>query len=167
MRSQRQTPSEALRLRGAAKAAAVICLAATLPGCIILPLWERRSPEIVGFVHDNGRPVANLEVRVSSGDNENVAITDEKGLFKLGPIVELRVGLPISDQRYRFALTVDTEGKRHQVFSMQAFRYAPPSRLTMDCDLSKLAESYSHPRVTRASDRGDVGLGICNFNPIQ
>jgi hypothetical protein len=102
------------------------------------------APELSGTLTENGRPVAQAEVRLrANGKATYVGSTDEEGNFLVGPLGAhvnraSRSSLAIEDPLFCYVLEFRTAGREPTRIEFTGMGY-PEAKRGLDFDLIKLA----------------------------
>jgi hypothetical protein len=124
-------------------AAALLCAGAG--ACASLPVSHRYAPEVTGVALRSGAPLAFARVRLSAAltNDTQVATTDERGRFTIGPLTDYRFTVKEFGVRY-FAYTVEivTQGRTVASYSAGSDGEAPQSA-SLQCDAAGADETGS------------------------
>lgn len=115
-----------------------ILLAIFISGCLPMPHYESYSPTISGIVTQNGIPVENAQISISSRSIEDTqtTITDSTGHFLLIPIKEFSIfAILIGDPIYDYSMQIIVDNKKYEAYS-DGGTGGPPNTLQLNCDLS-------------------------------
>jgi hypothetical protein len=96
------------------KPMALLAICASMAACAPLPAGRYFAPEVSGVVLDNGRPLADARVRLSSQLTNEIqsSTTDAQGRFTVGPLTNFQfVVKQFGVAYYRYTVQVVRAGR--------------------------------------------------------
>ena len=126
----------------------IILIVSALAGCMPWPHFHYRAPAVEGVVTNNGVPVQNAEINVSSqfSEEQQKGVTDSNGRFSTKPIREFMFFASLlGDPLYGYTVTITNAANQYEGFGEGHVGYAP-EQLMVVCDLSKPIQLRSKKR---------------------